>query len=123
MQKMVFVIDDNSMCLMMAKEALKDLCRVIAMQSANEMFNILEKRKPDLILLDILMPEIDGFEAAQRLRDNSTHANIPIIFLTSTIDDSIKERSSQLGALDLILKPFTKPDLAEKIGNYLNASV
>lgn len=121
MQETVFVIDDNNMSLMMAKEALKEQYRVITMQSAEIMFGVIEKRTPDIILLDILMPEIDGFEAAQRLRDNSALANIPIIFLTSTIDDSIKERSSQLGALDLILKPFTKPDLIEKVSKHLNS--
>ena len=123
MQETIFVIDDNNMSLMLAKEALKEQYRVITMQSAKIMFDVIEKRTPDLILLDILMPEIDGFEAAQRLRNNSAFANIPIIFLTSTIDDSIKERSSQLGAIDLILKPFSKPDLIEKINKHFNTSV
>ena len=119
MQKTIFVVDDSGMNLVVVKEALKDIYRVMPLPSAAKMFSLMEKIKPDLILLDIYMPEMDGFEAAQLLKNNEQYSNIPVIFLTSTIDEPTKERGVKLGALDFILKPFEKTELLEKIAKYL----
>jgi len=115
MPKTIFVVDDNNMNLIVVKDALKDRYRVMTVLSADKMFSLLEKLTPDLILLDILMPEMDGYEAVKLLKSSSAHANIPVIFLTSTLDDSIKEHGRQLGVLDFVLKPFEKDELLEKI--------
>jgi len=80
----------------------------------------MEKIKPDIILLDIFMPDMDGFETAQNIKNNSRYMNIPIIFLTGTIDDQTKERSRELGVTDILTKPFEKPELIEKINKYLD---
>ncbi|MCL2265792.1 MAG: response regulator [Treponema sp.] len=119
MQKTIFVIDDSKMNLIVVKDALKDQYRVIPLPSAAKMFSLMEKLTPDIILLDILMPEMDGYEAIKLLKRNSAHANIPVIFLTSTIDESTKEQGYQLGASDFVLKPFEKTELLEKIARAL----
>ena len=118
MQKTIFVVDDNGTNLSMAEEALEDQYRVITLVSAAKMFTILEKVVPDLILLDIEMPEMDGFEAIQQLKAGA-HANIPVIFMTATADAANESRGKELGAVDFITKPFSPPVLLDVIKKYV----
>ena len=118
MQKTIFVVDDNGTNLSTAEEALEDQYRVITLVSAAKMFTILQKVTPDLILLDIEMPEMDGFEAIQQLKAGA-HANIPVIFMTATADAANESRGKQLGAVDFITKPFSPPVLLDVIKKYL----
>jgi len=120
MQKTIFVVDDNDINLSMAKEVLKEQYRVMTLPSAEKMFALLEKITPDLILLDIEMPEIDGFEALKRLKGSEVHADIPIIFLTSMTDIEVEVRGFQLGVVDFITKPFSAPVLINRIKTHLN---
>ncbi|MDR0302383.1 MAG: response regulator [Treponema sp.] len=116
----IFIVDDSDTNLATAEEALEDDYNVMTMPSAEKMFALLEKITPNLILLDIEMPEMGGFEALEKLKANASQANIPVIFLTGTVDDSIEKRGISLGAVDIILKPFSAPVLLEKIKAYLN---
>jgi len=120
MKKTIFVVDDNDTNLSMANEALKDQYRVLTLPSAAKMFSFIEKIKPDLILLDIEMPEMDGFEALRRLKDNEKQSDIPVIFLTGMIDASVEARGFQLGVIDFITKPFSAPVLVNRIKTHLN---
>jgi putative two-component system response regulator len=104
----------------MAKDALNEHYRVMTMPSAVKMFSLLEKITPDLILLDIEMPEMDGFEALARLKDNSALADIPVIFLTGMTDSAVEARGLQLGVTDFITKPFSAPVLLNRIKTHLN---
>jgi putative two-component system response regulator len=117
--KMIFVVDDSDTNLLTAEESLEDYYKVMTIPSAAKMFVFLEKFVPDMILLDIQMPEMNGFEALERLKANPTYADIPVIFLTGYIDDEIKARSKELGAADIITKPFSAPMLLERIQTYL----
>jgi putative two-component system response regulator len=118
MKKTIFVVDDNDTNLSMARDALNEQYRVMTMPSAGKMFDLLGKITPDLILLDIEMPEIDGFEALVRLKD--MWANIPVIFLTSMTDAAVEVRGFQLGVVDFIAKPFSAPVLINRIKTHLN---
>jgi len=120
MQKTIFVVDDNDTNLSMAKEVLKEQYRVMTLPSAAKMFALIEKVTPDLILLDIEMPEMDGFKALQRLKDTSSHSDIPVIFLTGMNDPSIEVRGFQLGVVDFITKPFSEPVLLNRIKTHLD---
>jgi len=120
MQKTIFVVDDSAINLITAKNALKDYYRVMTMLSAAKMFELLEKRVPDLILLDIEMPDMDGFEALHKLKTNGIHADIPVIFLTSMTDDDVEVRGFQIGAVDFINKPFSVPVLINRIKTHLD---
>jgi putative two-component system response regulator len=115
MQKTIFVVDDNDTNLSMAKETLKDIYRVMTLPSAAKMFALMDKVTPDIILLDIEMPEMDGFEALNLLKSNELQANIPVIFLTSTADPSAEIRGFELGVIDFITKPFSAPVLLNRI--------
>ena len=119
MQKTIFVVDDNGTNLSTAEEALEDEYRVITLASAGKMFTILEKVTPDLILLDIEMPEMDGFEAIKRLKAGASHAQIPVIFMTATADAATEARGKELGAVDFVTKPFSAPALLSCIEKHL----
>jgi putative two-component system response regulator len=89
MQRTIFVVDDNDTNLSTAEAALEEQYRVMTLPSAAAMFELLEELSPDLILLDIEMPGMDGFEALRRLKANELLAGIPVIFLTGMVDASV----------------------------------
>jgi len=120
MQKVIFVVDDKDTNLTTAKQVLKEQYRVMTLPSAAKMFALMEKIKPDLILLDIEMPEMDGFEALTILKNKSESAGIPVIFLTGMRDVSVEVRGFQLGVVDFITKPFSEPVLINRIKTHLN---
>jgi putative two-component system response regulator len=118
--KTVVIVDDNDVNLLMAERALRGLYRVYTLPSAGALFNLLEKVRPDLILLDILMPEVGGFEAMERLKTDARYAGIPVVFLTSKSDAVTEVRGFELGAVDFISKPFSAPVLQNRIKTHLN---
>jgi len=117
MQKTIFVIDDNDTNLAAAREALKHHYRVMTLPSAARMFAMMEKLTPDLLLLDIEMPEMDGFEALSKLKESGSV--VPVIFLTSLIDAEVEVKGFQLGVIDFITKPFSAPVLINRIKTHL----
>ena len=120
MQKTIFVVDDNDTNLAMAESALEDRYRVMTLPSAERMFGMLEKIKPDMILLDIEMPDMDGFRALNLLKSNSAYADIPVIFLTGMTDAEIEVRGFQLGVIDFITKPFSAPVLLNRVMTHMD---
>jgi putative two-component system response regulator len=120
MMKTIFVVDNSDTNLMKAKNALESHYRVLTMPSAAKMFALLEKIAADLILLDIEMPDIDGFEALQYLKSQTLYAGIPVIFLTSFTDNAIEARGFELGVVDFIAKPFSTAVLLNRIKTHLN---
>jgi putative two-component system response regulator len=117
--KIVFVVDDNDTNLLAAKAALEDSYRVITMQNAGKMFKLAAKLKPDLVLLDILMPECDGFTAIKMMKDDPVLSGVPVIFLTSKLDPETEIRGLELGAVDFLSKPFTAPILRRRIETHI----
>jgi len=120
MQKTLFVIDDSATNLAAAEKALENQYLVITLSSAAKMFGMLGKMRPDLILLDIDMPEMNGFEAMKRLKSSEMYAEIPVIFLTGMTDAETEARGIALGAVDFIVKPFSVPVLLNRIRNHLH---
>ena len=120
MPKTVFVVDDNDTNLIAAREVLKEQYRVITLSSAAEMFELLEDVVPDMILLDIEMPRMNGFEALQKLKESPVYAQIPVIFLTGITDASVEVRGFELGVVDFITKPFSAPVLQNRVKTHLH---
>ena len=121
MPQTIFVVDDNDINLSLAEDALDETYRVMTLPSAAKMFSFIEKVRPDLILLDIEMPEMNGFEALALLKSNDLYKDIPVIFLTGTINESIETRGYELGAAGFVVKPFTAPELLTRVGFILQA--
>ena len=117
--KTIFIVDDNQTNLIAAKMALEGIYKSFALSSATRMFKLAEKIMPDLILLDIEMPEMDGFEAMQLLKSDKTLRSIPVIFLTSRSDAEAEIRGFEMGALDFINKPFSPPVLTRRIETHI----
>jgi len=118
--KTIFVVDDSDTNLVKAEEALEERYRVMTMQSAAKMFAFLERLIPDLILLDIEMPEMDGFEALRQLKSKRLYASIPVMFLTGYAGVAIEARGFELGIVDFITKPFSAPVLLNRIKTHLD---
>jgi PleD family two-component response regulator len=114
------MVDDVQVQLLSTKERLKRYCEIIPATSAEEMFEKLEYVLPDLIMLDINMPNCDGFQTLQQLKSNFKYGVIPVIFLTSKKDRRSILKAMSLGAVDFILKPFNDTDLISAIEVQLN---
>jgi len=119
MKKMIFVVDDSATNLKMASEVLKEQYNVMTLPSTEKFFEMLKKVTPDLVLLDIEMPDMNGFEVIKRLKVSDLYADIPVMFLTSRADVSNEAYGMELGAIDFIRKPFSKPVLLNRIKYHL----
>jgi putative two-component system response regulator len=114
-QKIIFVVDDNNGNLIACKNILKPYYDVYPAQSVEKMFGLLEKIIPDMILLDVEMPDINGYDAVRKLKTNDAYKNISIIFLSARNDSSSVMEGFSLGALDYINKPFFSNLLLRRI--------
>jgi len=117
--KTIFIVDDNDTNLAAAKDALSNAYKTYPLPSAKKMFNLLEKIIPDLILLDIEMPEMDGFEALSVLKADEKFKDIPVVFLTARNDVESEVRGFEIGAVDFIIKPFSPPVLKKRIESHI----
>lgn len=117
--KTILVVDDNKTNLSAAKAALADLYKVIAVVSGEQALTYLNNYTPDLILLDINMPEMDGFEVMEKIKAMEMKKDIPIIFLTADNDADTENKCLKLGALDFIAKPFVTSVMRARIARIL----
>jgi putative two-component system response regulator len=118
--KTIFVVDDSDTNLSMAETALESQYRVMTVPSAVKMFALLEKIIPDIILLDIEMPDIDGFSALMKLKSVDAWMNIPVMFLTGRTDADVEARGFEMGAVDFLTKPFSAAVLQNRVKTHLN---
>jgi putative two-component system response regulator len=112
-------VDDNDVNLITAEKALSKHYNVFTLPSASNMFDLLNNVIPDLILLDIIMPEMNGLEAMAKLKTNNRYLDIPVIFLTSKKDAETEVHGFELGAVDFISKPFSEAVLKNRIRTHL----
>ena len=117
--KTIFIVDDNDVNLSTAAQALSKQYRAFTLPSASDMFELLKNIVPDLILLDILMPGMDGFQAMWLLKRDVRYQNIPVIFLSGQNDAATEARGFEMGAVDFISKPFSEPVLLNRLKTHL----
>ena len=115
--KTVLLVDDDEMHLSITKESLKNEYEVFMVESGEKALDLLSKNHivPDLILLDILMPEMDGWAVFDKINDIAALKFTPIMFYTSVDDENAKEKAYEIGAFDYITKPCKPSVLREKI--------
>ena len=119
--KKIFLVDDDEIHLTMLESILKDKYEVIAAKSGKDALEyMLSGVVPNLILLDILMPNLDGWETFNRLRAISFLQDVPIVFLTSVSESAEVEHAQEIGAADYITKPYNRDDLLVRIEKILN---
>jgi len=115
----IVLLDDDIATLNQGKSLLQAYYRVYTVASAATFFENLEYDIPDLILLDVAMPDINGFEVIKILKSDARYRDIPVIFLTSKSDEESEREGFRLGAADYIIKPFSGPLLQKRISNQL----
>jgi putative two-component system response regulator len=113
------IVDDNLTNLKIAKNALSDIYKVFTAVSAAVMFERLEGKQPSLILLDIDMPDMNGYDAIKILKSKPETKDIPVIFLTAKTDSDSEIEGLDLGAIDYIVKPFIPLLLRKRIELHL----
>jgi len=115
----IILVDDNMVNLTMGRNILKPFYEVYPAPSAAKLFEILDNVLPSLVLLDIEMPEMNGYEAIKKMKSDPRFMDIPVIFLTAKSDESSELEGFDLGAADYISKPFSGPLLLKRIANQL----
>jgi putative two-component system response regulator len=115
----IMVVDDNPSNLRAGKNVLSEKYEVYTAPSAAKLFELLNDIKPAMILLDIDMPEMNGYEAIRILKAKPETRGIPVIFLTAKTDTENELEGLDLGAIDYITKPFIPPLLLKRIEVHL----
>ena len=118
-KRTILIVDDSKLNIVTARDVLKDDYLLFEAQSAKEAFEILERKIPDLILLDIVMPEMDGYEMIKKLKASRRFRKIPVIFLTAETDPESEVKGFDLGAVDFIVKPFIAPVMKRRVKTQL----
>jgi putative two-component system response regulator len=118
-RNVILLVDDNATNLAAGKEMLKNDYKVYPVPSAEIMFDLLENVYPDMILLDIDMPGMNGYEAIKKLKANPAWNDIPVVFLTAMTDEGSELDGLSLGAIDYVSKPFSAPLLLKRIENHI----
>jgi len=121
--KKILVVDDNEFHLTVAEAILKKKYEVIPVKSGKEALDLfLHKVIPDLILLDIVMPNLDGWETFNRIKAISLLRDVPIAFLTSLTESAEVEHAQEIGAIDYITKPYKVDDFLDRVEKILKRS-
>ncbi|MDR2590399.1 MAG: response regulator [Oscillospiraceae bacterium] len=116
----IIYVDDVNYSLISVKNRLKEHYEVYPAQSVDILFEILERIIPDLILLDVNMPNVDGYEVIKMLKSNPGYAGIKVVFLSAQGDRESLIKGISLGAVDYITKPATDADLIDCIELHTN---
>jgi putative two-component system response regulator len=117
--KKILLVDDDLTNLVNAKNVLGKHFEVFTIPSGEKLFKILDRVTPDIILLDVEMPGMNGYEVIKNLKNNPKTADIPVIFLTARIDVGSELEGLTLGAVDYITKPFAPSLLLKRVENHL----
>ncbi|QLF91697.1 diguanylate cyclase [Pseudomonas sp. ABC1] len=115
----VLIVDDQPLNIAFTGGALEGICRPLGATDGKEALQLARQHQPDLILLDIRMRGMDGFETCRRLKSDPQTRGIPVIFLTALKDEENEEQGLQAGAIDYISKPFSTPLLRARVRNHL----
>lgn len=116
----VLVVDDNTNNLKIVALTLRELnFKIVIATNGKDAIDLAQRIQPDLVLLDVMMPEMDGFEVCEILKSKPENKNLPIIFLTAVGEKSKIVKGFELGGVDYITKPFNKEELIIRIKTHL----
>jgi len=119
MAKILIVDDELDILKMVVFRLRKSGYEVITATDGQEALEMIEKDNPDLIILDLVLPKIDGYEVCKRLKASDEFRNMPVIFLTASTCADLSEKAKELGADDYLTKPFEPDILIERVGKYV----
>ena len=120
--KKVLIVDDEPTIVSIIEDLLRSNgFDTLPAGSAEEAEQVMKRNLPDLILLDVMMPKVDGFEFCKKLKSDPAYQNIPVIFVTVMNKKEDVEKGKELGAADYLTKPFNPADLVARVKKYLAA--
>ena len=117
--KCILVVDDSTTNLKFVEKVLKDTYKLALVKSGEQALKYLTKNSVDLILLDIMMPEMDGFETFQKIKELELEHDIPVMFFTADTDVEKEIQALAMGAVDFIRKPFVPEIMTNRINHIL----
>jgi CheY-like chemotaxis protein len=116
----ILVVDDTADNLLLVSHLFNDSYRVRIAHNGEKALHICQSNDPpDLVLLDIMMPDMDGFEVARLMREHPTSGSIPIIFITAMTGEAERHRGMELGAVDFVTKPIDPDALKLRVRNFM----
>ena len=120
-KRKIYLIDDDELHLTTAELFLKNDFEIYKAKTGKEALDYIVSNKfvPHLVLLDILMPEMDGWEVFRKMREIEAMKNVPIIFLTAVEDKQDHKKAFRIGISDVIMKPFNMTDLKSRISEVI----
>ncbi len=118
-QPLILIVDDVPTNVQILAQALSSLYRIKVANNGIDALKIAQRELPDLILLDVMMPDMDGFEVCRRLKESANTDKIAVIFVTAKNAESDEELGLDLGAVDYITKPFVLPVAKARIRNHI----
>ncbi|MDO6567459.1 diguanylate cyclase [Alteromonas sp. 1_MG-2023] len=119
----VLVVDDEPISRMLLTSILEPFVKCAAASNGEQAIAYCVKHEPDLVLLDMNMPDVDGLTVCSTLKQNEPTAHIPVVFVTSTIDVETENMCWEVGASDFVLKPVTASTLVHRIKNHLQGKL
>ncbi len=114
-KKLILVVDDEPSIVIAVKDTLEINYDVITAKNGKEAIKMIEKHNPDIVVMDIMMPDMDGFEAIKKLREQGKLLTTPVIFLSAKTGIADIEHGLELGGFDYITKPFSPSKLLKKV--------
>ena len=116
----VLIVDDDASNIRVLVEILRELFTTqVALNTESAQNILIEGYKPDIILLDIIMPGVSGYDFCRKLKKDKQYKAIPIIFISSLSEEDDESKGLELGAVDYIKKPFSGPLVKARIKNHL----
>ena len=123
-KRLILAVDDNPRNLQFLGKLLSDNGFEVAMaQSGQQALNFIRKNDPDLILLDIMMPEMDGFAVCEKIKADFAACHIPIIFLTAKTDTRDVVKGFEAGGVDYVTKPFNSAELLARVKTHVEVKI
>ncbi len=117
--KHILVVDDSTTNLKFVESILKDKYKLVLAKSGERALRYLEKNTVDLVLLDLMMPEMDGFETFERIKQLELNKNTPVVYLTADVDVESEIKGLKMGAKDFIRKPFVPEVMLKRISHIM----
>jgi putative two-component system response regulator len=119
----ILIVDDTETNIDILMDTLGEEYDIAVAMDGESALEAVEEDPPDLILLDIMMPGMNGFDVCKQLKDNPETANIPVVFLSALTEAEEKQKGLDLGAVDFITKPFDPSEIQTKVKKHLLASI